>query len=69
MTEDKAKAPLRSFAEYRDLGSHSPNDPAADTVKAVKKAVRLRCHPDRLHAGRFPRWSKAEHVVRGHGER
>eukprot|EP00969_Alexandrium_andersonii_P211541 9342426-Alexandrium_andersonii.AAC.1 len=61
MTENKAKALLRSFAEYCDLGSHSPNDPAGETVKAVKKAARLRCHPDKLQEKRFPDWTKKEH--------
>eukprot|EP00969_Alexandrium_andersonii_P117413 5193925-Alexandrium_andersonii.AAC.1 len=61
MYESKGKSLLRSFAEYRDLGSRNLSGSAGDTVLAVKKAVRLRCHPDRLHRVRFRDWSDDEH--------
>eukprot|EP00969_Alexandrium_andersonii_P130453 5768830-Alexandrium_andersonii.AAC.1 len=60
MYENRGKALLRSFAEYRDIGTRKPSDAVADTVKAVKKAVRVRSHPDHFHKGKFPEWPQTE---------
>eukprot|EP00969_Alexandrium_andersonii_P266296 11769810-Alexandrium_andersonii.AAC.1 len=52
---------IRSFAEYRDFGKHRSTDTAHETVKSVKKAIRMKCHSDKFHHAQYPEWTEGEH--------